>query len=172
MKTVTAKIKTAAIAAALVAGIAGGAAAQGTNPFVNGQIPNQNTPNVKTSPNEGNPYANPNQGNQFGNRTSMDSRLARFLVGTWQGRLGDGKGYRVRFTQKGTFALAQHGADMALVGRYRVVQGKILFRVHARCNLATRQCQRLGQPKLTTVAFRPVDRQTLQVREGYMRRVG
>jgi len=173
MKTLTAKIKTAAIAASLVAGIAGGAAAQGTNPFVNGEIPNRNTPNVTSpygSPNEGNRYGNPNDDRS--NYTNVDMRLGRYLVGTWQGQLKNGGVIRIRFSQDGRVALAQRGADIALVGRYRVVQGSIRIAIVARCSLSTRQCEKVSDPKVTTIGFRPVDGQTLQVRTGYMRRVG
>lgn len=172
------KIKTAAVAAAFVFGIAGAAAAQGTNPFVNGDIPNHNTPNVTTP--------NPNQGdnNQFGNRTpsnpfagegqnvdNVNVRLARYLVGTWQGQLTNGQTVKIAFLSDGRFAMAQQGSDVALVGRYTVTNGAIQFQVAGRCSISTRQCQNFDQPKVSTVGFRPVDGQTFSVQDGTLRRV-
>ena len=190
--TTIAKIKTVAVAAALVAGIAGSAAAQGTNPFVDGQIPNHNTPNVntpnKTDPNVGNPFAkqtpttprmNPfaaphtnRPANPYGQHTNIDSRLTRFLVGTWQGRLNNGQGFRMKFLQDGRVLMARSGSQTVLAGRYRVYQGKIQFRILGSCSLQTRQCTRYNYPKTISIAFRPVNRQTVQVRQGFMRRIG
>lgn len=195
MQIVATKIKTAvvtaAFSAALITSFAGGAAAQEANPFVNGQVPNVNTPNVKTPAPErtnpfgtpgardtrradpfGNPNARTRPGNRFGNQSSMDSRLKGYLVGTWQGRLSNGQTHRIRFGRDGRVAMAKQGSTFAMVGRYAVIQGQIRFQILARCNISTGQCQRLGQPRSTNVAFRPVNRQTLQVRTGYMRRVG
>ncbi len=191
MKTIS-KIKTAAVAAALVAGIAGSAAAQETNPFVNGQIPNHNTPNVNTpnptDPNVGNPYAkrtptaprtNPfaaphtnRQANPYGQYNNMDARLTRFLVGTWQGRLNNGQGFRMKFLQDGRVLMARTGSQTVLAGRYQVSQGRIQFRIMASCSLQTRQCTRYNAPRTIAIAFRPVNRQTVQVRQGFMRRIG
>jgi hypothetical protein len=162
------KIKTAAVAAAIVIGIAGSAAAQGVNPFVGGDVPN-NTPNVNIpNPNQGNQYGN-NQGNQYGN---MDARLARYLVGSWVGRLNDGQTVRVAFLQDGRFMMATQGAQVAVMGRYTVSGGQLQFQIVGRCNLSTRQCENLAQAQTTTIAFRPVDQQTITVQDGTFRRVG
>ena len=96
MKTarVASKIKTVAVAAAVVFGVAGpmgaySATAQGVNPFVDGQIPNVSAPDRKATPGEGNQFRG-----QFGERKQTnpfagedrqfdngDTRLARYLVG-------------------------------------------------------------------------------------------
>lgn len=207
MTTIATKFKTAAIAAAFIAGIAGSAAAQEINPFVNGEIPKHNTPNVKT-PNTGPNHGNQNRGNQFGNQygnqfgnqnrgnqygdpnqgnryttpnftrrhtnphSNMDMRLARYLVGTWKGQTRNGRAFMIRFHSNGRVIMGQQGSQIVMAGRYTVSQGRIRFQILATCNMSTRQCQRMGQGRITSVAFRPVDRQTLQVRTGYMRRVG
>lgn len=162
MKTVTAKIKTAVVAAVLITGIAGSAAAQNTNPFVNGQVPHKASP-----------HSNPNTGNTYGKRYSKrDTRLARYLVGTWQYRVRNGRRYRIRFMRDGRVAMARRGSNIAVVGRYTVRRGQIRFRLVARCSISAKRCKRLSRAKVATIAFRPVDRRTLRVRNGYMRRVG
>src|SRR5690606_18078376 len=152
------------------------AAAEGVNPFVDGQIPNHNTPNIGApNPNQGdnNQFGNPhgNQfGNQFGNQhgqvDDMNARLTRYLVGKWQGAMNNGQRLDIVFLQDGRFVIVNPGAQIALVGRFTVAGGQISFSVAARCSLATRQCENLPQVQTTTIAFRPVDGQTFSVADG------
>lgn len=187
MKTarVASKIKTVAVAAAVVFGVAGpmgaySATAQGVNPFVDGQIPNVSAPDRKANPGERNQFRG-----QFGERKqtnpfagedrqpqNVDARLARYLVGKWQGQMNNGQGIRIAFLQDGRFVIANVGSDVALVGRYRVSNGRLQFRISNRCSISTNQCEPLGQTRTSTIGFRPVDGRTFSVADGTLRRVG
>lgn len=169
------KIRTAAVAVAVVFGVAGPiaalpAAAQNVNPFVDGKIPHYTSPKTNT-PNISAPAPkNPNstEGHEV---EDVDAKLTRYLVGVWQGSLTNGQTVKIAFLKDGRFALANVGSDTALVGRFSVAGGQIQFRITSRCSISTRQCESLSQSKTTTVGFRPMDSRTFAVSDGTLRRV-
>ncbi len=180
MKTVATKIKTVAVAAALVAGISAGAAAQEAEPFVS--VPKSpNTQGQQFAP-KTTPTA---PGDQFGRKTiptnpfgterkdnynNMDSRLTRYLVGVWSGRLSTGHTVKVAFRKDGGFAIAVDGSNVAQVGRYTVQNGQIRLRLAAMCSLTTKRCQRYNQVRAMTIGFRPMNARSFQVRDGILHR--
>ena len=134
-----------------------GAAPSGSAP------PAGTTPAIRPTP--GGPAA-PGTGSL--NARPKDARIARYLIGTWSGRMSNGRVMRMRFLGSGAFLLADVRRKLGVAGRWRVSNGRVVLKASRRCT--AQGCQKMPQPRTSWFSFRALNANTMQTKNGVFRR--
>lgn len=131
-----------------------------------GTAPGSATPGGGTAPGGSAVPSTPGSGAL--NNPPGDARIARFLIGDWQGRTRAGRVMRMRFLATGGFALADVTRRVAVGGRWRITAGRVMLTATKACNSGG--CRNMPQPRTSWFRFRAVDANTLETRDGVFRR--
>ena len=97
-----------------------------------------------------------------------DVRIARYLIGTWHGRINTGRVMRMKFLGSGSFLLADVTRKVGVAGRWRISGGRVIMRALRKCNV--RGCRTLAQPRSSWFRFRALNANTMQTNNGVFRR--